>query len=223
MSAEENKLMEHEYDGIQEFDNPMPRWWLGLFFLTVVFAFIYFPYYHFFGGKLPRQLFLEESTKIAEIRQVAETKRQEEQKIRQAELAQARKDKAAAMPDSEKGIADPTKTDVVRVSTGTRINWDFEGDVEEGADLFSIHCFTCHGKSGEGLIGPNLTDEFWIHGNRPEDLQKTITNGVLEKGMIAWKTILNSEDIRNVTAYVLSIRFSNPPNPKPPQGTPYPN
>jgi len=73
------------------------------------------------------------------------------------------------------------------------------------------------------LIGPNLTDSYWMHGNTPADLQKTINNGVIEKGMIAWKAVLDSEEVRNVTAFVLSIRFSNPPNPKPPQGTQYPN
>lgn len=223
MSAEEDKLLDHDYDGIQEYDNPMPRWWLGLFFLTIIFAFIYFPYYHFFGGKLPLQLFQEESIKIAEVRQAAEVIRKQQEKIRQEELAKARKEQEAASPDAGEGAADSASKAAVAVSTATRIDWGFEGDVEEGAEIFSIHCFTCHGKAGEGLIGPNLTDEYWIHGNTPEDMQRTIIDGVLDKGMISWKTLLDSEEIRNVTAYVLSIRFTNPANPKPPEGKPYPN
>lgn len=222
MSAEEDKLMDHDYDGIQEYDNPMPRWWLGLFYITIVFSIVYFPYFHFFGGKLPHELYQEESIHIASVRQVAETKRKEREKIRQAELAKARKEQAEAKgTDAAEG---DSATEVAgQESTMTRIDWGFEGDLEEGADVYKSYCFTCHGKSGEGLIGPNLTDSYWIHGNRPEDLQKTITEGVIEKGMIAWKTVLDSEEIRNVTAFVLSIRFTNPPNPKSPEGTQYPN
>ncbi len=132
MSAEEDKLLDHDFDGIQEYDNPMPRWWLGLFFITIIIAFVYFPYFHFFGGKLPHELYQEESTQIASIRQVAETKRKEREKIRQAELAKARKEQAAARASNVTEGASVTEV-ADQESEMTRKDWGFEGDLEEGA------------------------------------------------------------------------------------------
>lgn len=87
-----------------------------------------------------------------------------------------------------------------------------------GKITFDKICVVCHGKFGEGLVGPNFTDEYWIHGGRPEDLLKVINDGVLEKGMISYKSQLNKTQINNVIAYILSLKGTNPPNQKAPQG-----
>jgi cytochrome c oxidase cbb3-type subunit 3 len=73
---------------------------------------------------------------------------------------------------------------------------------------------------GGGLIGPNLTDNAWIHGGQITDIYKTVMNGVLEKGMPAWGTMLKPEEVEQVVAYVASLQGSNPANPKAPQGAP---
>ena len=87
-----------------------------------------------------------------------------------------------------------------------------------GKAIYDKTCLVCHGKFGEGLVGPNFTDEYWIHGGKPEDLLKVINEGVLEKGMISYQSQLNKTQINNVIGYILSLQGSNPPNPKAPQG-----
>ncbi len=81
-------------------------------------------------------------------------------------------------------------------------------------------CATCHGQLGEGnVIGPNLTDKYWIHGNTIEDLYNVIFNGVPTKGMTPYKGQLSDEKILQVSSYVLKkLQGSNPPNAKEAQG-----
>jgi cytochrome c oxidase cbb3-type subunit 3 len=88
----------------------------------------------------------------------------------------------------------------------------------EAAEIFKQRCVACHGEKGEGKNGPNLTDEYWLHGNSIKDVFKTINNGVLEKGMVAWKGQISPPNIRAVASYVLSLQGSNPAGAKEPQG-----
>lgn len=87
-----------------------------------------------------------------------------------------------------------------------------------GKVTFDKICYVCHGKFGEGLVGPNFTDDYWIHGANPEDLKKVIVDGVIEKGMLAYKSQLSNKQIDQVIAYILSLHGTNPPNQKAPQG-----
>lgn len=90
-----------------------------------------------------------------------------------------------------------------------------------GASIFSANCASCHGKLGEGGVGPNMTDDYWLHGGGIKNVFHTITNGVPDKGMIAWGEQLRSSDIQRVASYLLTLRGTNPPNPKAPQGVIY--
>jgi len=87
-----------------------------------------------------------------------------------------------------------------------------------GKSICDKTCVVCHGKFGEGLVGPNFTDEYWIHGGKPEDLKKVIVEGVIEKGMISYKSQFNNKQIDQVIVYILSLQGTNPPNQKAPQG-----
>lgn len=87
-----------------------------------------------------------------------------------------------------------------------------------GKVTFDKICYVCHGKFGEGLVGPNFTDDYWIHGNKPEDLKKVIVDGIIDKGMLSYKSQLSNKQIDQVIAYILSLHGTNPPNPKAPQG-----
>ncbi len=87
-----------------------------------------------------------------------------------------------------------------------------------GKQIFITNCATCHGKAGEGGIGPNLTDDYYLHGRGMLNMVKTITNGVAAKGMIAWRGILKEDQIKQAASYILSLHGTNPPNPKAPQG-----
>ncbi|WP_159521907.1 cbb3-type cytochrome c oxidase N-terminal domain-containing protein [Sunxiuqinia indica] len=90
-----------------------------------------------------------------------------------------------------------------------------------GEETFSKICSVCHGKFGEGLVGPNFTDEYWIHGGSREDMHEVIVNGVIEKGMISYKNLLSERQIQDVITYIKSLQGTNPPNQKEPQGEKY--
>ncbi len=91
-------------------------------------------------------------------------------------------------------------------------------DLLAGHDAFQQNCAACHGKAGEGTVGPNLTDEYWLHGGEVNTIYHTIKYGVQGKGMVAWKGKLSGKQMLQVASYVLSLHGSNPANPKAPQG-----
>lgn len=186
MTGNQNENGEtHEYDGIIEHDNPLPRWWLATFYLSVVFAILYSGYYLFGSGKSLVQEF------------------QDQQKQIQINVASQ---------SSEKGPTNASESELntALASSESKAN---------GKSVFEIKCASCHGPNGQGTIGPNLTDKFWIHGGKITDIINVITNGVLDKGMPPWGTLLTKDELVNVTAYVKSLKGSNPTNPKASQGT----
>jgi cytochrome c oxidase cbb3-type subunit 3 len=91
--------------------------------------------------------------------------------------------------------------------------------VQQGHDAFMQTCAACHGQKGEGVIGPNLTDKFWLHGAKPTEIHKTVSEGVVAKGMPAWEQPLGAARVRAIVAYVLTLKNTNVPG-KPPQGEP---
>ena len=96
-----------------------------------------------------------------------------------------------------------------------------EASLTAGKERFTKDCTPCHGVNGEGTIGPNLTDDYWIHGGKVSDLFHTVKVGVPEKGMVAWGTQLNPKQIQEVVSYVMTLRGTNPPNGKAPEGELY--
>lgn len=91
--------------------------------------------------------------------------------------------------------------------------------VAEGKQVFVSTCAPCHAPQGQGLVGPNLTDKFWLHGGAPVDIHKSITGGYPEKGMRPWGAVLGAARVRAVAAFVVSIKGQNLAG-RPPQGTP---
>lgn len=85
----------------------------------------------------------------------------------------------------------------------------------QGQQTFGTLCAPCHRPDGGGLVGPNLCDDYWIHGSNYVDSLKTIINGVPEKGMLTWRGVLKPSEIQAVASYIHSLRGSHPPNPKP--------
>jgi cytochrome c oxidase cbb3-type subunit III len=121
------------------------------------------------------------------------------------EMAAARaKTEIAVKEDAVKTAAQPAMTQ--------------EQILAAGKVTFDKICYVCHGKFGEGLVGPNFTDDYWIHGGTPEELKKIIVDGVIEKGMLSYKSQLSNKQIDQVIAYILSLQGTNPPNQKAPQG-----
>lgn len=171
-------LLDHEYDGIQELDNKLPRWWVWLFNLCIVFAVVYMVYYHV----------LDRGALMA-------AEYQEEMRI-----GNQIKARAVAEFESKMGTLEPS-TDPVMLA--------------EGKDTFAKLCAPCHRPDGGGLVGPNLTDDYWIHGPKFADNVKVIWEGVPSKGMVTWRGVLKPTTIHAVGSYIYTLRGSNPPNPKP--------
>ncbi len=94
-------------------------------------------------------------------------------------------------------------------------------DIASGKDVFLANCSACHGKLGEGTVGPNFTDDYWIHGGSIQDIFKSIKYGWVEKGMKSWKEDLSPMQIAQLASYIKSLRGTNPPNGKAPQGDLY--
>lgn len=94
--------------------------------------------------------------------------------------------------------------------------------IEKGKSIFlTNNCGGCHRNDGGGnSIGPNLTDEYWLHGGDIKDVYRTIRDGVVEKGMPAWGKSMSAQDVKDVTFFVMSLRGTNPPDAKGPQGEP---
>ncbi|SDY48174.1 cbb3-type cytochrome c oxidase N-terminal domain-containing protein [Hymenobacter psychrophilus] len=175
-----DELMDHNYDGITEFDNDLPPWWKYGFYFTIVFAVGYMVFYHV--------------TDTGDL-QLAEY----ETEMQQAALLVSADD------------SDPNKlTTYTALTAGP--------DLDAGKALFATNCAACHGTEGEGKVGPNLTDDYWLHGGEINHVYKTIKFGVTSKGMVAWKGKLSGKQILQVASYIGSLHGTNPANPKELQG-----
>jgi len=125
---------------------------------------------------------------------------------------------AEAREDVNRYLA--TKADVVDENTVTLLTE--EDDLTAGQVTYEALCATCHLQNGAGLVGPNLTDKYWVHGGGIKDLFRTVKYGVPEKGMISWQSQLRPAQIQEVSSYILqSLQGTDPPNPKAPEGELY--
>lgn len=127
------------------------------------------------------------------------------------ELAIAEKEAAAAKAEYLKNAANNIDENNVKLLTDA-------GDIEDGKKLFITNCAACHGQAGQGMVGPNLTDDYWLHGGKLPDVFKTIKYGVPEKGMKSWKDDFSPKQLAQLSSFIRSIRGSKPANPKEQQG-----
>ncbi len=93
--------------------------------------------------------------------------------------------------------------------------------IAAGAVTFSKTCVPCHGSKGEGGVGPNLTDDYWLHGGSVADLFKTIKYGYPDKGMQSWQSTYSPIQMQELASYIKTLKGTNPPNGKAPQGDLY--
>jgi cytochrome c oxidase cbb3-type subunit 3 len=91
-------------------------------------------------------------------------------------------------------------------------------ELTTGKTIFDANCIACHAADGGGIVGPNLTDDYWIHGGGIKNVFKTIKEGVPAKGMISWQTQLNPNQIQEVASYIISLHGTTPAAPKQPEG-----
>lgn len=93
--------------------------------------------------------------------------------------------------------------------------------ISKGKSLFTSNCFACHGSEGQGGVGPNLTDDYWLHGGNIKDVFKVIKYGVVEKGMKAWQEDFSANQIAQMSSYIKTLQGTNPPGAKAKQGDLY--
>lgn len=181
---------DHEYDGIQENDNPLPRWWLATFYGAIVFSVLYFAYYHISGqGLFPFEQYQQDALQNEAL--ILTKRAAEASKFDEARLNAVLKDTSA---------------------------------IRKGRELFESRCMSCHAADGGGLIGPNLTDQYWKNGDgKITSIAKIIYEGVLAKGMPAWNGMMSADELINVAAYVKTLQGKKTVNPKAPEGTLYKN
>jgi cytochrome c oxidase cbb3-type subunit III len=178
--TEKDRLIDHSYDGIQEYDNPMPAWWVFTFWVTIVFSiFYYINPFNFGRGK---GWDAEYAADMAEFR---------------------------ALHPANTGGAGAAQLMAVVARTS---------EVAEGRKVYAAKCAACHAADGGGIIGPNLTDNAWLHGGTIDSIYLTINNGVLAKGMPAWGKLLKGDELEEVVAYVWTLRGTAPAKPKAPEG-----
>lgn len=177
----------HTFDGIQEFDNRLPNWWLWSFYLACLFSVGYWVFYHTLGvGNQPIEAYA----------------------IEQAKAAAVLEERAAKNPVTNESLIELARNPAV---------------VAEGRKIFQdmTKCALCHKPDGSGNIGPNLTDSYWVYGNTPLDIYKTILKGRQpdpEKGYVggmqAWD-VYGTMFVQRTTAYVLSIMDTDVPGKAP--------
>lgn len=90
--------------------------------------------------------------------------------------------------------------------------------IKEGEQLYATKCAVCHGEKGEGKVGPNLTDEYWLHGGSIQEVFKSIKYGWPAKGMVAWQNSMNGGQMQELASYILSLQGTNPAGAKEAQG-----
>lgn len=182
-----DELLEHEADGIREFDNALPRWWLYGFYFTILLAFVYMVNYHVLAKPL-----------VGKAGQVAEY----DAAVEAAKAAGA----ARATTGAGSGVKLAALTDPASLAAGQAI---FEGPDNV--------CYSCHRADLGGMIGPNLTDDDWLHECGVDGIVKSIKSGYPVKGMMPYGTgkALTDQQVLQVASYVLSKHGSHPANARP--------
>lgn len=188
-------ILDHEYDGIREYDNPTPGWWHLIFQGTTLFAIVYFVFFTFSPlAWTPQDQY-------------------------DAQLAENLR-----LQFAEIGELEPTEPVMLKYMHDKK--W-----LKVGEMVFAQNCVNCHGADGSGVVGPNLTDDYYKHVKKLEDIPRVIANGAANGAMPAWKTRLHPNEIVLVACYVASLRgrdlpsMSNikgeiiPPWPKAPAAT----
>ena len=193
MPEYKDEILDHEYDGIQEMDNNIPRWWLYGFIISIIWSLLYFAYYHVFGiGYLQVDQY------------------QQEMDPNYVRVSAADLKILGVLPEYHSPFFNPYGDTTPRLKmassregkivfmtaatdTTTYIAVTDPSALADGQRTFLINCAQCHGKLGEGGVGPNLTDDYWMHGADISSIVKSVKYGYPAKGMLSWLGMLKED------------------------------
>lgn len=136
--------------------------------------------------------------------------------LKTGDLSAAEYDKEMATAKEQVETYLASLTNLIDETNVTRL--EDEASIAAGKTIFTSKCAACHGQQGEGGVGPNMTDSYWLHGGDIQSIFKTIKYGVPAKGMISWQSQLGPQEIQQVASYIYTLEGTNPPNGKEPQG-----
>ncbi len=181
----DNSLTDHAYDGIQEFDNPLPGWWKWMFVGSIVFSVLYAMVFSM--GAPGRSMVDQYDAALA-----ANTR------LQFKEIGDLSADRATILAYMQKD------------------EW-----LKVGQVVFKTNCISCHGREGEGNVGPNLTDDVYKNVRDVEGIARVIAQGANKGAMPAWANRLHPNEVVLVAAYVATMRGQNLPG-RAPEGNPIP-
>ncbi|TPH15887.1 cytochrome-c oxidase, cbb3-type subunit III [Litorilituus lipolyticus] len=196
--VKEGESMGHTFDGIEELNNPLPKWWSTFFLLTIIWAFVYIAMYGLgnwtglLGWKSSNQGVLN----------IAESKAKTAKYLAKDSGVLVQYDREVAAADAKFGP--------IFEAYAARSIEDLATDSEAlkvGQRLFIQNCAQCHGSDAHGTTGfPNLADKDWLYGGTPEAIKESIMNGRIAAGMMAWEGALGGDQgVKEVAAYVISL------------------
>lgn len=198
--VEEGHDMGHEYDGIRELNNPLPKWWTYLFVSTIVFAAVYLALYPGLGNF---KGLLGWTSSNQTVRSVEESR----SAIAAAQANKQLDEYAKELDDANTYFGEAFKK-LAHDENGLRSVPDIASDadaIKVGQRLFLQNCSQCHGSDARGQNGfPNLTDDAWLYGGEPQAIVTTIMHGRVGQ-MPAWKDALGEEGVKEVVSYTLSL------------------
>lgn len=193
--VKEGESCGHEFDGIEELNNPLPKWWTYLFFATFIWAVYYLAMYPGLGNF---QGILKWSSSNQGVTSVEESKKAIEEAKANGEWVQLDQEYVAADERFGPIFQAFAKQDIETLATN-------EEALEIGQRLYAQNCSQCHGSDARGGMGfPNLTDNDWLYGGNPDQIKATLLHGRVA-AMPGWESALGEQGIKEMTAYVLSL------------------
>ncbi len=195
VGVDEGETTGHEFDGISEINNPLPKWWTIMFYATLAWSVYYFAMYPGLGNW---QGFQNWTSSNQGIKSLAESKAAVERNAQAGTPSNLDREIAAANETYGKEFAKYTSRSVEELQNDPDA-------LNVGQRLFLQNCSQCHGSDARGQRGfPNLTDNDWLYGGTVDKIKETLLHG-RKAAMPAWKDALGDQGIKEMTAYVLSL------------------
>jgi cytochrome c oxidase cbb3-type subunit III len=195
----EGEPMDHTFDGIQELNNQLPRWWSIFFLITIIWGFVYLALYPGLGNFAG---LLGWKSSNQDVMTLEDSKAQT--------LANLQNDSGVLVQYDREVAGAEEKYGPIFEAYAARSIEDLATDQEAlkvGQRLFLQNCSQCHGSDARGTTGfPNLADNDWLYGGSPEDIKHSLIYGRKANGMMPWKVALGGEQgVKDMAAYVLSL------------------